>query len=164
MKNPSHANFKKMCSVQLTIFQDTCSSSSTIPEVSNGISHVIFCLPQHCWVWAWETFMQSCYISNWKAIRISATNKWVRTYLCNHQSNILGFSSYKTELSQNFLVLPNPLGLDTSDLYLPGWGSVSRLGYFLLFPVIHTHTHTHTHTLGMLSLFNRTVVSNSLWP
>lgn len=98
-----------------------------------ALATLIFCLPQHCWVWAWETFTQSCYISNWRAIRISATNKWVRSYLCNHQSNILGVSGCKTELSQNFLALPKPFGLDTLDLDLPAWGSVSRIGYFLLF-------------------------------
>ena len=122
------------------------------PKSLMALTMLIFCLPQHCWVWAWETFTQSCYISNWRAIRISATNKWVRSYLCNHQSNILDVSSYKTELSQSFLVLPNPLGLDTSNLYLPAWGLVSRLCYFLLFPVIHTHTHTHTHPMYVVTL------------
>ena len=39
MENLSLANFKKMCSVQLTIFPHTCSSSSTIPQGSSGISH-----------------------------------------------------------------------------------------------------------------------------
>lgn len=98
-----------------------------------ALAMLIFCLPQHCWVWAWETFTQSCYLSNWRAIRISATNKRVRSYLCNHQSNIQGVSGCKTELSQNFLALPKPFGLDTSDLDLPTWVSVSRIGYFLLF-------------------------------